>query len=184
MSKIITRWAIAVLILFSSVASSSNATITEYPGITIVMPERKISKAKSLWSRSRSRCVKLDNYLHFEVEGKVDTNITETLRLALLEYTGPKAMITSLKRAKRNNSAHNHGNAVDLRWDKSLIEYLVTADGSQWLAKYNLMFYIEGRPGSRRLKPYKGDPIYSKFVFENPLAEGKTGDHIHIGIRR
>jgi hypothetical protein len=39
------------------------------------------------------------------------------------------------------------------------------------------MFYIEGRPGSRKVKSYLTDPTTSKFVFFNPKA---SGDHIHL----
>lgn len=120
----------------------------------------------------------IKSFLGFKLLGKCDYKISDELFEALEDYNGPEVRITSLKRHWNPHSQHFHGNAVDFEWNEELIDYLIT---SSWLEHYNLMFYIEDKPGSKKLFKYKKDPMYSKYVFENPAA---TGPHIHIGIKR
>lgn len=147
--------------------------------ITIVEPSYKHPIAKVHTKRNIFTAAK--EFLQFKVLGKVNTNVSLALRVALTEYQGPEVSITSLKRSWNNKSAHNHGNAVDFEFDEELIKWLVSTDGQAWLDRHNLMFYIEDKPGSKVLKPYKTNPLYAEFVFENPNA---TGDHIHIAIKK
>lgn len=121
------------------------------------------------------------NFLNFKLLGKVNTKVSCALEDALASFNGPKVRITSLRRHWNSRSQHAHGNAVDFEWSTELIIYLGTAEGIAWLDAHNLMYYIEDRPGSRLLRPYKQDPTTAPFVFENPSA---TGPHIHIGIKK
>lgn len=121
------------------------------------------------------------NFLDFKLLGKVNTKVSCSLESALADFTGPKVRITSLRRHWNSHSQHAHGNAVDFEWSTELITYLSTPEGIAWLDSHNLMYYIEDRPGSRLLIPYKSNPETAPFVFENPSA---TGPHIHIGIKR
>jgi hypothetical protein len=86
-----------------------------------------------------------------------------------------------LTRYWNNYSQHAHGKAVDFEWSTDLITYLGTAEGIEWLNTHNLMYYIEDKPGSRLLVPYKQNASTAQYVFENPSA---TGPHVHIGIKK
>lgn len=105
----------------------------------------------------------------------VDTSIHEDLRMALVSYTGPKVRINSLRRHWGTKSDHERGKAVDFDLCPSIVEYLTSEQGQKWLKEHSLMFYIEGRPGSREVKTY--EEKYAQYVFYNPKA---TGPHIHI----
>lgn len=143
------------------------------PEVTISAPK---PKSKSVFRYAKE-------FLGFKLLGGCNTNISTCLKEALLAYTGPNVMITSLKRNWKSNptSQHNHGKAVDLEWSPELIDFLVTEEGQAWLNNFNLMFYIEDRPGSKELSKYKMNEVYSPYVYEN---ENATGAHVHIGIRR
>lgn len=147
--------------------------------LTLVIPDRKPSIAPV---PKTNVFTKLREFMGFKLEGVCNTNISNQLKLALASYSGPDVKITSLRRNWNSTSRHNHGKAVDMEFDHELIEWLVSEPGQAWLSSNSLMFYIEGRPGSKRLVPYKNDAKYNKYVFENPNAKGITGDHIHIGI--
>ena len=182
--KIVTRIALSLSLMGLSAVSlpygnNHNGNIS---AATITLPEVTIT-AKAIKARKIStKKVFIKEYLGFGIEGKIDTAVTSSIKNALSTYTGPKTSITSMKRHWGNKSAHEHGEAVDLKFDKRLIEWLVTVEGKAWLKAHSLMFYIEGRPGSKALKPYKKDLKYKSFVLENPRAVGKTGDHIHIEL--
>ena len=109
----------------------------------------------------------------------MDTSVSNELKKALLAYSGPSVKINSLRRHSNPSSEHYHGNAVDLAWCEEVISYLLSEDGKQWLADHKLLMYIEGRPGSKKVKRYTADPDSSRYVFFNPRA---TGDHIHLEI--
>lgn len=117
----------------------------------------------------------------FKVLGRVNASISAQLDAALASYTGPNVSITSLRRYWNNKSAHRHGNAVDFEWSPELIKWLETPEGVNWLTTNNLMYYIEAKPGTKVLQPYKQDSISSQYVFENPNA---TGPHVHIQIKK
>ena len=106
----------------------------------------------------------------------VDTSISNSFKEVLLSYSGPKVRVNSLKRGYNRSSQHYHGKAVDFEFSSELIDYLVSDAGQAWLKEHNLTFYIEGKPGSRKVSRYLKDP-YRRYVFFNPDA---TGDHIHI----
>ena len=183
--KLLTRIALVIMLFVSSAATSSsnnrgNGTVAA--ANVIELPEVVIT-AKAVKKARTSKKVTVKDYLGFEVEGKVDTTVTTDIKQALGSYSGPKTKITSMRRHWGNKSAHEHGKAIDLSFDRSVIEWLVTEEGRSWLDQHSLMFYIEGRPGSKTLVPYKKDPKFKPFVLENPHAVGKTGDHIHIQTR-
>lgn len=117
-------------------------------------------------------------FLGFKLQTALNTNVSNTLRTALQEYSGPKTSITSLRRFG-TKSKHCCGKAVDFEWSHELIEFLVTPEGTAWREKYGFTFYIEDTPRSPLLTPYKKDVNYSKYVFENPKA---TGPHIHLNL--
>lgn len=83
-----------------------------------------------------------------------------------------------MRRSHNHKSQHYVGKAVDFEFSHSLIDYLVSESGKAWLAAHNLMFYIEGRPGSSKVAKYLKNPVTREFVFFNPNA---TGDHVHVG---
>lgn len=119
-------------------------------------------------------------FLGFTLWGRVNTNgISEDLIEALENFTGPKVKITSLRRNWKTKSQHNHGRAVDLEFDHALITWLISDEGQSWLRSHGLNFYIEDRPNSKKLLPYKQDVDTLPFVFENPSA---TGAHIHLNL--
>jgi hypothetical protein len=152
--------------------SPRNISAEETPRdtLTIIIPTKKFKVS----TRTRGF------FMGFKLESSCDTNVSEQLKAALTDYSGPDIMITSLKRHYNRKSKHFCGNAVDLQFRHELIEWLVSEDGQRWLSAHNMLFYIEGRPGSRKLIRYKSDKIYSKYILENPHA---TGDHIHINIK-
>jgi hypothetical protein len=114
----------------------------------------------------------------YNLERGVNTRIHPTLALALESYPGPRPLITSLRRSWNSKSMHNHGMAVDFNWSSEMIEYLMSEEGQIWLGAFNLTLFIEGKPGSSRVKAYDHG-VYKKYVFYNPQA---TGDHIHLNI--
>jgi hypothetical protein len=184
-NKVITRIALAVSLFISSSATSlpnskGNGNIAA--ANVIELPEVVISAKASKKARTPRKVI-LNGYLGFGVEGKVDTSVTVSIKEALNTYSGPKTKITSMRRHWGNKSAHEHGKAIDLSFDRNVIEWLVTEEGKNWLKEHSLLFYIEGRPGSKALKPYLANEVYRPFVFENPNASGRTGDHIHIQLK-
>lgn len=92
------------------------------------------------------------------------------------DYKGPTVKVNSLRRNWNHSSEHYHGRAIDLELSHDLITYLTSTEGKRWLDTHQLMFYIEGRPGSKRVKAYEKEET-AQYVFFNPRA---TGDHIHI----
>lgn len=148
-------------------APSGSAVETKQEFI-LVMPTKAKKKVRGTFE-----------FLGFKLQGKLNTNIDPTLRNALLEYTGPKIQITSLRRHWGTKSQHEHGKAVDLEFSHELIHWLVSEEGRLWRDKFGFTFYIEDRPGRKSLIPYKEDPVFSEFVFENRHA---TGPHIHLNI--
>lgn len=181
LSKILRRG--AVLLAFTifplfNATSESNANVMSYVApiekeYTMTLKEVVIT-AKKLGKKTAE-------FMGFKLEkASLDTNIHDRLEEALQDFTGPKKMITSLKRHKWNpKSKHRSGQAVDFEFSRELIEWLVSDAGAEWREKYGLTFYIEGQPGSQKLQRYKHDEKYSKFVLENQYA---TGDHVHINL--
>lgn len=160
---------LALSLLVSPVESAPNGSVVEMKQeFTLVMPVKAKKKERGAFE-----------FLGFKLQGALNTNITPQLRTALLEYTGPKIQITSLRRHWGTNSRHEHGKAVDLEFSHELIHWLVSDEGKLWRDKFGFTFYIEDRPGRKSLIPYKEDPVFSEFVFENRHA---TGPHIHLNI--
>lgn len=153
-------------------ASIGTATPVIQPNISL--PEVVITAKKQ-------RVHLKKEFLGFKLLGQCDTRIDDQLKGALSAYTGPNVQITSLRRHWNSSSQHTYGKAVDMEWSGELIDYLVSEEGKLWLDQYNLMFYIEGKPGSFELRKYKVDSRYSQYVFENKRA---TGNHVHIGIKK
>ncbi len=132
--------------------------------------------AKKNFRKKLSSVISKTAFLNFVVWEPVDTSVTQEFYVALREYAGPVVRLNSLKRPGKK-SKHCHGNAADLELTHELVEYLLTEEGQDWLFNHQLQFYIEGKPGSRKVRKYYSDPKYSNFVFFNSHA---TGDHIHV----
>lgn len=173
----------ATLSMQPTVNSGSSTGSDDLSGLnvlTLVMPDRVVPRAKAPTTSSLVRVALKEM---FRLESGLDTRIRPELLSALLDYRGPKTSIGSLRRnwASNPKSKHNCGKAVDFGFDRELIDWLVLTDeGKTWLAKHNLMFYIEDRPGSKALLPFKQDERYAQFVFENGHA---TGDHVHVAVK-
>lgn len=129
-------------------------------------------------SAKKPRHFKKKEFLGFILQRELNTNIHKSLETALLDYSGPKVKISSLKR-HGTKSKHCCGKAVDFEWNEDLINYLVSEEGTAWREKHGFTFYIEDTPRSKKLLPYKSNPKYSEFVFENARA---TGPHIHLNL--
>lgn len=129
---------------------------------------------KSRW-REKGLCAS-GTFMGFLLYCPVDTAICSSFKQVLAEYPGPAARVNSLKRGYNSSSKHYTGKAIDLEFSHEVIEFLVSEAGQKWLVDNGLTFYIEGKPGSKRVSKYLRAP-YSRFVFFNPSA---TGDHIHI----
>lgn len=130
------------------------------------------------------RAHKTMNLNGFSIAGDVDRWLNNKLYSALSKYEGPKALITSMKRSKAKwaHSLHSKGLAVDIRLDDAgskMLEWLISPEGTAWLVDHKLDFFIEDKPGSNKLVPYKADQKYSDFVYENRSA---TGLHIHLYV--
>lgn len=130
------------------------------------------------YKKKRDRWICKDGtFLGFVLYTPVDTSIHRSFHLALSEYTGPKVKVNSLRRSCNRSSAHYHGKAADFELSQELVDWLLSDEGEKWRTSHNLLFYIEGKPGSKRVRKYLNDPRSAKYVFFNPRA---TGDHIHI----
>ena len=116
-------------------------------------------------------------FLGFILYTPVDTTIAPDFREALAEYSGPTVRVNSVKRNWSTKSMHYHGKAIDLELSYELVTYLVSEDGKTWLKNHDLIFYIEGRPGSKRVASYYAYEEARKYIFFN---ENATGDHVHI----
>ena len=108
------------------------------------------------WKGRKTSCAS-GSFFGFLLYTPVDTAVSKELVVALSDYTGPKAKINSLKRHYNHKSQHYHGKAVDLAWDEEVISFLISEEGQTWLKKHGITFYIEGKPGSKRVKKYLGD---------------------------
>lgn len=137
--------------------------------------------SRPLHNRNKvSSWVRGGEFLGFQLQAaRIDTSVSNTLKSVLTTYTGPAATISSLKRHYNCKSDHYHGNAVDFAWCDVLINYLISDEGQAWLSAHNLYFFIEGRPGSRKVAAYLKNEVAAKYVFFNPSA---TGNHIHLGV--
>lgn len=135
--------------------------------------------AKKTKAPARKRVAELCG---FKLTGGLNANVSDKIQNALETYKGPKVLVTSLKRNWNRKSDHFHGNAVDFEFSHDMIMYLISEEGRQWLEENGLYFYIEGRPGSKKVKEYLGDANTAPHVFFNPNARGRTGDHIHLGV--
>lgn len=123
--------------------------------------------------------IRRSEFLGFKLQtNAINTRIHGTLEKALLDYNGPKVPISSLRR-HGTVSKHCCGKAVDFAWSQELIDYLVSEEGTAWRVAHGINFYIEDKPGSKKLTPYKNNPTYNKFVFENARA---SGPHIHLNL--
>jgi hypothetical protein len=87
--------------------------------------------------------------------------------------------VNSVRRHSNHKSQHYHGKAIDLAWDDNVIAFLLSKEGRSWLEAHGITFYIEGKPGSKKVRRYLNDEVASDYVFFNPSA---TGDHIHLNI--
>lgn len=139
----------------------------ETPKPAIVPKKKKVT----------STFLRKGTFYGFDISEPVDTSVTSQLKLALETYCGPQVRINSLKRHYNKSSQHYHGKAVDLEFCSELIEHLLSEDGQIWLKSHGLAFFIEGRPGSRKVKEYAKYDKYKPYIFFNAAA---SGNHIHL----
>lgn len=99
--------------------------------------------------------------------------------VALLEYNGPDAVITSMHRTGSRNSDHFTKNAVDFRYNIQVIQWLGSDAGLKWLKQNNLYYYIEDNHMSSFLRRWIHS-IHHKHLLVNSHASAK---HIHFGIK-
>ena len=176
MRKSIVTVALTMLPMFISsgdllLANNLNYSI-ELKGVTI-----KAKKIEKRIAKKQER--RATKFFGFSILQKVNANISEKLELALNSWTGPEGKITSLRRGYNPSSQHYYGKAADLNWDPEIIDYLVSEEGQKWLNAFQLTFYIEGKPGSKKVRSYDHG-IYKPYIFYNPSA---TGDHIHLQLK-
>lgn len=134
---------------------------------------------KKRWKSKRTGLCTEGNFFGFLLYTPVDTTIAPEFALVLSEWKGPTAKVNSVRRNHNHKSRHYHGKAIDLAWDDDVIAFLLSEEGRSWLNKHGVTFYIEGQPGSRKVRKYVNDPVASEYVFFNPNA---SGDHIHLNI--
>lgn len=135
-------------------------------------------------AKSKAPTRKRITELHgFDVCKGLDGRISAKMDSVMLSYKGPKVLVTSLRRNWNKKSDHYHGNAVDFDFSHEMIMYLVSEEGKAWMLEHGLYFYIEGRPGSKKVAEYLKDPLTAPYVFFNPNAKGRSGNHIHLGLK-
>lgn len=118
----------------------------------------------------------------FRVSSSCDKYLDEALHMALSSYIGSeRPLITSMRRSFCSHSKHRSGKAVDINMDtagREMLKHLITEEGKMWLSSNNLSFFIEDKPGSKRLREFRTEE-YKDYLFEN---RGATGLHIHLYI--
>lgn len=131
------------------------------------------------WKSKRTGLCTEGNFFGFLLYTPVDTNISSEFAIALSDWKGPVAKVNSVRRHSNCKSQHYHGKAIDLAWDETVIAFLLSEEGRSWLKEHEVTFYIEGKPGSKKVRRYLYDEVASEYVFFNPNA---SGDHIHLNI--
>ena len=175
-----------MLFLLASAQLNSVGTphvMLEASAVKVEASVKEVKKdSRQLHSKKQvSSWVKGGEFLGFALQAaRIDTAITNALKSALLLYTGPGATISSLRRHHNCKSDHYSGNADDFEFCDKLIQYLVSDEGMSWLNAHSLYFFIEGKPGSRKVATYLKNASTASFVFFNPSA---TGNHIHLGVK-
>jgi len=145
--------------------------------VLIEVPTPPKSNVRPKSQGRTSKVIKTGMYGSFVVYTPIDTTISDELRLAIHNYCGPSVKVNSMRR-HGTKSGHCKGRAIDLEFCPNLIDYLVSDEGQQWLESHNLIFYIEGKPGSKKVRYYNWGK-YKEYVFFNPKA---TGDHVHLEV--
>jgi len=123
----------------------------------------------------------------FQFVKPVNGDISKELYAALLDYSmipsAPDSVgVTSGKRTWTFRSRHYHGDAIDLRANENLQNFLAwieTDEGNDWLERNSLHFYIEDTWHSPFLRPWEETSI-DDFIFINRRA---TGPHVHLEYR-
>lgn len=169
-----------VLVAVMTLGSASTPPQDFEPPLLIAYPTECVAYAPIPKFKTKFQ-TQVKEFMEFKLLGKCNTDVHCNLKDALKSYLGPKVGITSLRRHWGTKSQHEKGKAVDMEFSRELIDYLVSPEGQNWLVSHNLKFYIETRPGRHTIKPYKANPKYAPYVFENPRA---TGDHVHIEIQK
>ena len=131
------------------------------------------------WKSRKTGLCTQGNFFGFLLYTPVDTTISKDFAYVLSTYSGPKAKVTSVKRYNDSSSRHYHGKAIDLAWDEELIAFLISEEGTRWLTEHDITLYIEGAPGSKKVRKYLDHPQAAQYCFFNKNA---TGDHIHMNI--
>lgn len=91
------------------------------------LPEVVIT-AKAIKKTTKTTSVK--EFLGYSCEQPLDGRVHSSLKEALNEYSGPELVFTSLRRHRNNGSKHNVGKAADVRFDKNVIDWLISEEGS------------------------------------------------------
>lgn len=102
----------------------------EYPKPTVAATY-ELPEVTIIAKKIKKKVYRINEYLGFKLRGLVNTKISERLKLALADYSGPKVGINSLRRFWSKSSDHYTGNAVDFEFKHELIEWLVSEEGTQ-----------------------------------------------------
>jgi hypothetical protein len=114
----------------------------------------------------------------FFVESKIKTKgLSLELLSALANCPYEGITITSGVRIWPKRSKHTKGQAVDIKLDEKLVNWLQTNEASEWLKKYNIKYIIEFTSHGS---------VYDRFKrnYRNvKVNRGATGAHIHLELK-
>jgi len=151
-------------------AENSEQCVEELEGQILNHGRRRVQKAST-------KFVSAGSYLapKFLIGQPLDDNISDALRIALQNYSGPAVKVTSARRWHSHGSDHRTGNAIDISYKdasgKDMRQYLDSDEGKAWLNTYGLNYYLENIRDARHHDNY----------FYNPAA---TGPHIHLYVEK
>lgn len=119
----------------------------------------------------------------FKMYPWINPKVKKSLLLAMMNYTGPEAFVTSAHRKvlKNKRSKHPKGLALDIKPNIQFLKWLETEEGSNWKKLYKVTVLVEDNKNSKWLKNIK------KMKFKNSRSmvnKSATAAHIHIHIRK
>lgn len=125
MIKLLVARSFALLLTLLPIKEVQNSNISnlerKYSLPEVVITAKAIKKTK---------IAKVVEFLGHKCEQALDGRVHSSLKEAFNEYTGPELVFTSLRRHKNNGSKHNIGKAADVRFDKNVIDWLISEEGS------------------------------------------------------
>lgn len=157
---------ILLLCLSSTILMSNKSLDIKYEKTNIIVSKEsktiihttKVSHSMWLYEKKSS------------AERKLSKNLTE----ALSEYMGANLRITSGYRSNGwSRSKHRHGNAIDVKYDTQVVDYLLSPEGEKWLKNNNLSFFIEQKYSISLPKQYRKHFRVIKWA---------TSLHLHIEV--